>query len=313
MVDDFVNKDEFKKQIAFTGADLKTNSLVMYSLDDLLFLTKHNSRHSYVKNIGDRSKETPGIFKQLIGAPMGSALAQTLAIGFGCAVEQRVERLLEKLVRPLFSKKSQYVDFISLFKSKRYIDDKINFYPIIDGFDDNQTFSCKDLEEMAQRGFTKDEIKVFRKMSVKKKLAFLRIVFTVYVDKDFYKTSGSTCSLEREKNGREFRGVKIDLNDNLAYKPMEVCKKHVNTPPNLSFLRDTQKKGFIIGALFRSGTYTDPDTWRNEKLKILGSYIQAFKSKGYSNQILIKSVKMCHFLDRKIRREIIREMLSQQS
>ena len=111
------------------------------------------------------------------------------------------------------------------------------------------------------------------------------------------------------KNGREFCGVKINLDDTLTYKPMEVYKEHINTPPNLSFLRDTQKRGFIIGAIFRDGMYTDPGTWRDERTKILGSYIEGFKSTGYSNQILIKSEKMCHFSNGKIRREVTNEML----
>ena len=94
---------------------------------------------------------------------------------------------------------------------------------------------------------------------------------------------------------------------------MEVYKKHINTPPNLSFLRDTQKRGFIIGALFRSGMFTDPGTWQHQKLKILGWYIDGFRSKGYSDQILIKSVKMCHFLNGKVRRDVISRMLSKDS
>ena len=102
MVDDFVNRNKFKKQVLFAKSDLRTNSVVLYDLNDLIYIIEHNSKHSYVKNIGNRDRETPGIYKQLIGAPMGSALAQTLAIGFGCAIERRIENLLEKIVKPLF-------------------------------------------------------------------------------------------------------------------------------------------------------------------------------------------------------------------
>ena len=81
-----------------------------------------------LKNIGDRTSETPGVYKQLIGAPMGPALAQTLAIGFGCAVEVRAEKLLERLTKPLFKKGSTYLEFCNLFLGSRYIDDKVNFW-----------------------------------------------------------------------------------------------------------------------------------------------------------------------------------------
>ena len=61
MVDDFVNRNKFKKQVLYARSDLETNSVVLYDLDDLIYIIEHNSKHSYVKNIGSRTKETPGI------------------------------------------------------------------------------------------------------------------------------------------------------------------------------------------------------------------------------------------------------------
>ena len=119
---------------------------------------------------------------------------------------------------------------------------------------------CASLENMVREGFSEEDKKQFRRMNVNDKLKLLRRIFSVYVDKNFYKTPGSTCSLERENGGNEFCGLKIDLTDTLRYRPMEFFKEKINTPPNLSFLRDSQKKGFIIGGLYRSGLHTDPLT-----------------------------------------------------
>ena len=72
---------------------------------------------------------------------------------------------------------------------------------------------------------------------------------------------------------------------------MEIYKDKINTPPNLSFLRNTQKKGFIIGGMYRSGLYTDPLTWKQNKIEILEKYIEGIMKKGYTNETLRTSLK----------------------
>ena len=58
----------------------------------------------------------------------------------------------------------EYQDYKGLFLSKRYIDDKINFYPNFDGTDisKEEITTCKKLEEMVQKGFSDEEIMEFR-------------------------------------------------------------------------------------------------------------------------------------------------------
>ena len=307
MVVDFINRKKFKKQVLFAKSDLRTNSVVLYDLDDLIYIAEHNSKHSYVKNVGNRESETPGIYKQLMGAPMGSALAQTLAIGFGCAIERRVEVLLDRILKPLFLSREEYRDFKGLFLSRRYIDDKINFYPGVgnDTENDELGINCLRLEEIAERGFSEEEIVTFRKKEIVEKIKFLKKIYEVYVDRDFYKTPGSTCTLEREKGGNEFCGLKIDLTETLRYRPMEIFKEKINTPPNMSFLRNAQKKGFIIGGMYRSGLYTDPMTWKQNKIDILEEYIKGFKNKGYKEETIQVAIKRCQFLEDKIKQSLI--------
>ena len=38
-------------------------------------------------------------------------------------------------------------------------------------------------------------------------------IFSVLMDKNFYKTDGSTCTLEIEEDGREFCGLNTELNN----------------------------------------------------------------------------------------------------
>ena len=49
--------------------------------------------------------------------------------------------------------------------SRRYIDDKTNFYPGVsqDEDGDRRVMDCSKLEEMAEMGFSKEEIDIFRK------------------------------------------------------------------------------------------------------------------------------------------------------
>ena len=138
----------------------------------------------------------------------------------------------------------EYRDFRGLFLSRRYIDDKINFYPGVGKKEDEgkQAIDCSKLEKLAEKGFSKEEIDIFRKKEVVEKIKFLKDIYEVYVDKNFYKTPGSTCSLEKENGGDEFCGLEIDLKETLRYRPMEIYKGKINTPPNLSFLRNSQKK-----------------------------------------------------------------------
>ena len=81
-------------------------------------------------------------------------------------------------------------------------------------------------------------------------------------------------------------------------------KGKLNTPPNLSFLRDSQKKGFIIGGLYRSGLYTDPMTWKENKMEVLKEYKEGFRKKGYEDKIMKTAIRRCQFLDSKDKRTI---------
>ena len=46
MVDDFVNRNKLKKQVLFAKSDLRTNSVTLYDLEDMIYIVEHNSKHS---------------------------------------------------------------------------------------------------------------------------------------------------------------------------------------------------------------------------------------------------------------------------
>ena len=92
---------------------------------------------------------------------------------------------------------------------------------------------------------------------------------------------------------------------------MEIHKNKINTPPNLSFLRNAQKRGFIIGGIYRSGLYTDPTTWRLNKTEIIKKYIGGFINKGYKEEILSTAIKRCQFLGDDIKQSLISGLPSQ--
>ena len=100
------------------------------------------------------------------------------------------------------------------------------------------------------------------------------------MDKDFYKTEGSTCSLEIEKDGKEFCGLDIRLSNLIKFKPLEI-KKGINCPPYNSFLREKQMQGFAIGGYHRSGLYTERKSWTVGINRVLRKYFDGFKYKGY--------------------------------
>ena len=110
LVVDFCDNEKFKKIIALLKKEPKANSLTTYKLESLLCL------------------------KQIIGSPMGSALAQSISVAFECAIEKRIENTTKHVTRPLLQDEKEYLLRINLFLSKRYIDDKGSFRPKLKKF-----------------------------------------------------------------------------------------------------------------------------------------------------------------------------------
>ena len=90
-------------------------------------------------------------------------------------------------MRPLFINSEEYRDFRGLFLSRRNKDDKINFYPGVGKEEDEgkHATNCSKLERIAEKGFSKEEINVFRKKGVVEKIRFLKDIYEVYVVKNF--------------------------------------------------------------------------------------------------------------------------------
>ena len=57
--------------------------------------------------------------------------------------------------------------------------------------------------------------------------------------------------------------------------------------------------------MYRSGLYTDPMTWKQNKIDILEEYIKGFKNKGYKEETIQVAIKRCQFLEDKIKQSLI--------
>ena len=50
--------------------------------------------------------------------------------------------------------------------------------------------------------------------------------------------------------------------------------------------------------------YTDPMTWKENKMEVLEKYKEGFQKKGYKDKIMKIAIKRCQFLDCKDKRTI---------
>ena len=73
-------------------------------------------------------------------------------------------------------------------------------------------------------------------------------------------------------------------------------------------MRDSQKKGFIIGGLYRSGLRTDPLTWSENKIEVLKGYEEGFRKKGYEDKVMKTALRRCQFLDGSVKKTMFRDM-----
>ena len=232
---------------------------------------------------------------------MGSAIAQSLSMCFGTYIEIFFDQWLKKTMRRLFDHNNEWKSFYSLFASMRYIDDKGIIIPSIVGPVTHRTLVLRTEIEGIQtftESIPNETVKSFNRLTNHEKVTVLVPLFMKAADSNFYKTRGSTCIL-KNTTGEPFCGLRIiDRDGRISFEPGEYVEKVVKLPPCESYIRNSQKIGFVIGTLHRAYQYTYRDRWKENGIDIILTYIEAIMEQGYKYRILRRVIDRIPFLTR---------------
>ena len=103
----------------------------------------------------------------------------------------------------------------------------------------------------------------------------------------------------KKTTGEPFCGLQIiDADDRISFEPREYVEQMVKLPPCESYIRNSQKIGFVIGTLHRAYQFTYHDRWEVKGVDIILTYIAAIMEQGYNFKILKRVIDRVPFLTR---------------